>query len=202
MSKTTNPEGTSEPQELLQTENPWTILSTTDIYENPWIKVVEHQVLNPAGGQGIYGVVHFQNLAIGVVPYDNGDIWMVGQYRFPLEAYSWEIPEGGGPLGIDALDSAKRELKEETGLEADDYQVLLEMDLSNSVSDERAIVYLATGLRQGEAEPEDTEELVVKKISLEEAYAMVERREIRDSLTVAAIYKMMVMREKGILKKF
>ncbi len=202
MSKTTNPEGTSKPQELSQTENPWTILSTADIYENPWIKVVEHQVLNPAGGQGIYGVVHFQNLAIGVVPYDNGDIWMVGQYRFPLEAYSWEIPEGGGPLGIDALDSAKRELKEETGLEADDYQVLLEMDLSNSVSDERAIVYLATGLRQGEAEPEDTEELVVKKISLEEAYAMVERREIRDSLTVAAIYKMMVMREKGILKKF
>lgn len=202
MSKTTNPEGTSESQEPSTSENPWTILSTEEIYENPWIKVVEHQVLNPAGGEGIYGVVHFQNLAIGVVPYEDGDIWMVGQYRFPLEAYSWEIPEGGGPLGVDALDSAKRELKEETGLEAEEYQVLLEMDLSNSVSDERAIVYLATGLQQGEAEPEDTEELIVKKISLEEAYAMVERREIRDSLTVAAIYKMMVMKGMGVLKKF
>jgi ADP-ribose pyrophosphatase len=178
-------------------KNPWTILASQEIYNNPWIQVTEHQVLNPAGGQGIYGVVHFHNLAIGVVPYENGRIWMVGQYRFPLEAYSWEIPEGGGKLDIDPLDSAKRELKEETGLEAAHYEVLLEMDLSNSVSDERAIVYLATGLTQGESSPEETEELHVRSMSLEEAYAMVERREIRDSLTVAAIYKLRILVLEG-----
>ncbi len=178
-------------------ENPWTILSSKEIYNNPWIRLVEHQVLNPSGGEGIYGVIHFHHLAIGVVPYEDGHIWMVGQYRFPLEAYSWELPEGGGPLGMDALESAKRELREETGLEAAKYEVLFEMDLSNSVSNEQAIVYLATGLTPGEADPEDTEDLVVCKISLEEAFAMVERREIRDSLTVTAVYKMMLMQNTG-----
>lgn len=180
-------------------KNPWTILSSAEQYDNPWIKVTEHQVLNPSGGKGIYGVVHFKNLAIGVVPYEDGWIWMVGQYRFPLEAYSWEIPEGGGPHGIDALDSAKRELQEETGLTAAHYRPILEMDLSNSVSDERAIVYLATGLSQGEAAPEETEDLKLRKMRLEEVYEMVERREIRDSLTVAAVYKMMLMKARGEL---
>lgn len=180
-------------------KNPWTILSSQLQYDNPWIRVTEHQVLNPAGGKGIYGVVHFKNLALGVVAYEDGWIWMVGQYRFPLETYSWELPEGGGPLGIDALDSAKRELQEETGLKAAHYRPILEMDLSNSVSDERAIVYLATGLSQGEAAPEETEELKVRKMRLEEVYEMVERREIRDSLTVAAVYKMMLMKARGEL---
>lgn len=184
---------------MSENHNPWTIESSLPIYDNPWIRVTEHQILNPAGGKGIYGVVHFKNIAVGVVPYQDGKIWMVGQYRFPLEAYSWEIPEGGGPIGTDPLDSAKRELKEETGLEAADYQVLYEMDLSNSVSDERAVVYLATGLSEGEAAPEDTEDLQVKQVSLDEAYAMVSRGEIRDSLTVTAIFKLVLMREKGEL---
>lgn len=183
-------------------KNPWTILSSTEIYNNPWIQLTEHAVLNPAGGKGIYGVVHFHHLAIGVVPYQEGKIWMVGQYRFPLEAYSWEIPEGGGKIGIDPLASAQRELKEETGLQAQAYELLLEMDLSNSVSDERAIVYLATGLRQGEANPEETEELRLRQMTLAEAYALVEQRVIRDSLTVAAIYKMRVLELEGKLEGY
>lgn len=178
-------------------KNPWTVLSTRDIYANPWIKVQEHQVLNPAGGEGIYGVVEFQNLAVGVVPYEDGKIWMVGQYRYPMEAYSWEIPEGGGPLDESPLDAAKRELQEETGLEASKYEVLLEMDLSNSVTNERGIVYLATGLSHGEANPEETEELVIQQMTLHEAYEKVERREIRDSLTVAAIYRLRIMELEG-----
>ncbi len=180
-----------------ESKNPWTMLESREVYNNPWIQVTEHQVLNPAGGPGIYGVVHFHNLAIGVVPYENGKIWMVGQYRVPMEAYSWEIPEGGGKLGIDPLESAARELQEETGLTADRYEVLLEMDLSNSVSDERAIVYLATGLHAGAAAPEETEELHVRQMTLAEAYAMVERREIRDSLTVAAIYRLRILDLEG-----
>jgi 8-oxo-dGTP pyrophosphatase MutT (NUDIX family) len=184
---------------MIEKKNPWTVLSSQEIYNNPWIQLTEHQVLNPAGGKGIYGVVHFHNLAIGVVPYENGKVWMVGQYRFPLEAYSWEIPEGGGKLDLDPLESAKRELKEETGLEASEYEVIVEMDLSNSVSDERAIIYLARGLQHGEASPEETEELHVQEMTLAEVYALVERRVIRDSLTVAAIYKLRVMELEGRL---
>lgn len=180
-------------------KNPWTVLSSEVHYENPWIKVTEHQVLNPSGGRGIYGTIHFKNLAVGVVPYEDGHIWMVGQYRFPLEMYSWELPEGGGPLGESALETAKRELKEETGLEAEHYQKIVEFDISNSVSDEQAVIFLATGLTRGEAEPEETEDIAIRKMSLEEAFELVEKHEIRDSLTVAAIYKVMLMRERGEL---
>lgn len=186
-------------EKMKSEENPWKTLSTQEIYDNPWIAVQEHQVLNPKGGPGIYGTVHFKNLAIGVVPYEDGKIWLVGQYRYPLKTYSWEIPEGGGPLEEAPLAAAKRELQEETGLEANDYQILLEMDLSNSVSDEKAIVYLARGLTPGEANPEDTEELAIRTLSLETAYEEVEQRKIRDSLTVATIYKLMLMKARGEL---
>ena len=180
-------------------KNPWTTLNSNEKYNNPWIRVTEHKVLNPAGNPGIYGTVHFKNDAIGVVPYQDGYIWMVGQYRFVLEAYSWEIPEGGSPRGESPEETAIRELKEETGLVAQHLTPILEMHLSNSVSDEWGIVYLATGLTQQEAEPEDTEELKVQKIKLEEVYAAVERREITDSLTVGAIYKLMLMKQMGEL---
>lgn len=180
-------------------QNPWTILGSREIYDNPWIRLTEHQVLTPGGSPGIYGVVHYHNLAIGVVPYQDGRIWLVGQYRVPLDAYSWEIPEGGGKLGIDPLETASRELKEETGLEAAHYRVIAEMDLSNSVSDEKAIIYLATGLREGEAEPEDCELLHLRTVTLREAYDMVERREIRDGMTVAAIYRLRIMELEGEL---
>lgn len=191
----------STPNSSLPSEaNPWTIQQSKVVYNNPWIQVTEHQVLNPAGNPGIYGVVHFHNLAIGVIPYADGKIWMVGQYRFPLEAYSWEIPEGGGALDIDPLASAQRELLEETGLTATHYRRLLEMDLSNSVSDERAIVYLATGLHQGTAHPEEDEVLHVKQMTLEEAYNLVEQGQIRDSLTVAAIFRLRIMHLEGQLQ--
>ncbi|MEM6723516.1 MAG: NUDIX hydrolase, partial [Bacteroidota bacterium] len=103
-------------------ENPWTKLSEALQYDNPWIRITEHQVLNPNGNPGIYGVVHFKNVAIGIVPLDEEyNTWLVGQYRYTLEQYSWEIPEGGGPLGTDPLKSAKRELLEETGITAKEW---------------------------------------------------------------------------------
>ena len=141
-------------------KGPWTILSAKDVYENPWIRLTHHEVLTPAQTPGIYGLVHYKNLAIGVMPVDaEGHTYLVGQYRFPLDAYSWEIPEGGGAAGIDPLESAARELREETGLTARHWRKLLEADLSNSVSDERAVAYVAWGLTPGESEPEATEEL-------------------------------------------
>ncbi|NNJ92640.1 MAG: NUDIX hydrolase [Gammaproteobacteria bacterium] len=174
-------------------KNPWTILTKRDIYENPWIQLTEFEVVSPGGKKGIYGRVHFQNQAVGVVPFEDGWIWMVGQYRFPLDSYSWEIPEGGSPNGEAPLETAQRELKEETGLIATNYEPLFEMHLSNSISDEWGIVYLTTGLKQGETEPEHTEQLQIRKVKLIDAYKMVENKEITDSLTVAAIFKLMLM---------
>lgn len=179
--------------------NPWTILDSKLIYENKWISLTEYQVLTPAGNPGIYGKVHFQGDAVGVVPYEDGWIWMVGQWRFPLDRYEWEIPEGGSPPGEDPIDTARRELLEETGLVAETYEPILEMNLSNSVSDEWGIVYLATGLRQEVPSPEETEVLTVRKMRLEDVFAQVEARKIKDSLTVAAIYKLMLMKGEGRL---
>jgi 8-oxo-dGTP pyrophosphatase MutT (NUDIX family) len=173
--------------------SPWTILDEELRYDNPWISVTEYQVLNPQGGKGIYGKVHFKNLAMGIVALDEeGCVYLVGQYRFPLDCFSWEIPEGGGPVGCDPLESAKRELLEETGLKAACWEKLLGMHLSNSVSDEWSIVYLATGLTQHDAQPEETERLYVKKVPLEEAFAMIDKEEITDSITVAALLKIRV----------
>ncbi|WP_304065463.1 NUDIX hydrolase [Pedobacter glucosidilyticus] len=178
-------------------ENPWQILESKAIYDNPWIEITEHQVINPTGGKGIYGEVHFKNYAIGIIALDEDDqIWLVGQYRFPLKAYSWEIPEGGGPLNTNPLTSAKRELLEETGLVAQHWEELLRMHLSNSVSDELAIIYLARDFEQFEAQPEETEELLVKKIPFEEAYQMVLRGEITDSMSVAAILRLKLIKAK------
>lgn len=175
-------------------ENPWKSLSQTQLYNNNWISLTEHQVINPNGGNGIYGVVHFKNLAIGVVALEeDGQIWLVGQYRFPINQYSWEIPEGGGKLDEDPLKSAKRELLEETGFTAKKWKEIQRMHLSNSVSDEYCILYLATELIPGIAEPEETEKLEVKKVKFSEAYEMVSRGEITDSMSVAAILKIKIM---------
>jgi len=182
----------------LATENPWQTISSCQKYENPWIQVTEHQVLNPKGGPGIYGVVHFKNLAIGAIPMDPDlNIWLVGQYRYPLNQYSWEIPEGGGPLNIDPLLSAQRELQEETGIIAHRWLELFRMHLSNSVSDELAIVFLAQDLTFGQSTPEDTEDLQIQKVSLKKAAEMVNSGEITDSLTVAAIFKLQILAFQG-----
>ncbi len=181
-------------------ENPWKILAERTIYDNQWIGVTEYAVINPGGGKGIYGKVRFKSLAIGILPLDDqGNTWLVGQYRFPLDAYSWEIPEGGGDPAVPPVESARRELLEETGLVANDWTELMEMHLSNSVTDEQAFIFLARGLDQREAAPEETEQLVVRRLPFEEAYRMVERGEITDSMSVAAILKTKLMLLQGQL---
>ncbi|MCU0359900.1 MAG: NUDIX hydrolase [Bacteroidia bacterium] len=181
-------------------KNPWTTLQTEVKFETPWISVSKHDVLNPAGKPGLYGLIHFKNLAIGVLPLDeNLNTWLVGQWRYPLNAYSWEIPEGGGPHDQDPLISAERELKEETGLIAGTYRELCRMHTSNSATDEYAILYIAQNLRQEEAEPEESEDLQVKHLPFEEAYQMVMRGEITDSLSMVAILKTKLLLETGAL---
>ena len=174
--------------------NPWKILAGKPVYDNPWILVTEYDVINPSGGKGIYGKVHFKNLGIGIVPLDKDmNTYLVGQYRFTLNQYSWEIPEGGCPIGTDPLETAKRELLEETGLVATQWTHLLDMHLTNSVADEFGKVYLARELEQRTATPEETEQLAVKKVSFDEAYRLVENGTITDSLSMAAIFKIKLM---------
>lgn len=179
-------------------ENPWTTLSSEDKYENPWIKVTEHQVINPAGGNGIYGKVHFKNKAIGIVALDDeGNTWLVGQYRYTLNEFHWEIPEGGGAFTVDPELSARRELQEETGLTAQKWTRLFRIHTSNSATDEEGFVFLAEGLLHGEVSREETEaDMKVRKLPLRDAVAMVMRGEISDAISIAGL--LAVARLKGI----
>ncbi|MSP88587.1 MAG: NUDIX hydrolase [Alphaproteobacteria bacterium] len=185
---------------MSDTKNPWTTRGAKLYYDNRWIRVIEHDVLDPSGKPGIYGTVHLKNLAIGIVPIDtDGSTYLVGQFRYPFEKYSWEIPEGGGPRDVTPLDSAQRELIEETGLAAGGWAEVLRMDLSNSVSDEEAICFLAWDLTQGTARPEDTEQLQIKRVPFADALAMAWRGEITDSMSVAALLKVELMARRGEL---
>lgn len=168
-------------------ENPWRVLDTRGVYENPWIRVREDEVLRPDGEPGIYGVVHYKNQAVGVLPVEDGHVYLVGQYRYPLGMYSWEIPEGGG-AGQDPLLAAKRELEEETGFTARRWEKLGEAYLSNSVSDEHAVWYVATGLVSGEQRWDgDEPPLALRRVRLEEALQMALEGEISDALSILAL---------------
>ncbi len=181
-------------------KNPWQTLDVKTIYDNPWIKVTHREVLNPSGGSGIYGVVHFKNIAIAIVPIDEeGYTWIVGQYRYALSHYSWEVPEGGGPLEVPPIDSAKRELLEETGITAKNWIEVGELHISNSVTDERGVIFVAKDLSFGSSQPEETEQLALKRIHLDEAVEMVLNRKITDAMAMVALLKVKMLRDRGLL---
>jgi 8-oxo-dGTP pyrophosphatase MutT (NUDIX family) len=164
-------------------------------YENPWLTVWHDEVTHPDGSDGIYGVVHFENLAVGVLVLDDQDrTALVGQHRYTLDEVSWEIPEGGVPAGESALDGARRELREETGLEAATWVELGRLSLSNSVTDERAVLFLATGLTHGEAAPEPSESLEVRWLPFSDVLAMTLDGRIHDVLTVVAVERVALAR--------
>jgi 8-oxo-dGTP pyrophosphatase MutT (NUDIX family) len=181
-------------------ENPWVTKTNELVYESAWIKVTKRDVINPAGNDAVYSVVHFKNLAIGVLPLDaDCNTWLVGQFRYPTDVYSWEITEGGGKIDADPVESARRELKEETGIVAEKYTELMRLHTSNSATDELAIVYLATGLSFTDAEPEESELLQVKKLHLNEAFDWVMQGKITDAISVGAILKAKWLLDNGKL---
>jgi 8-oxo-dGTP pyrophosphatase MutT (NUDIX family) len=183
-----------------ETKNPWTVLSRSTVYDNNWIRVYHHEVLGPAGSPGVYGTVQFKHYATGIVAIDeNGDVILVGQYRFPLGAYSWEIPEGGGDKDVPIIASAQRELLEECGVVAKCWTEILGMDLSNSVTDECSTAFLAWELSDAVAQPEETEQLQIARVPFWEAVARVKRGEIRDSVSVAALLRIALMALQGEL---
>jgi 8-oxo-dGTP pyrophosphatase MutT (NUDIX family) len=184
------PEEAAEDDAWEEDGDPWTILRVARVWENPWFALDKHDVIHPGGAKGEYTVVRPRRLAVGALPIEpDGSVHLVGQWRFPLKRYSWEMPEGGAEPNEAPLDCAKRELEEEAGLRAASFTLILEMDMSNSLSDERAVIYLATDLSPGAYQPEATEVLKHKRAPFMEVLARVESGYIRDSMTVAAVLR-------------
>lgn len=178
----------------------WTRGDGRLVYENPWIRLTEHQARAPTGAPAVYGLVSFKNLALAVLPlHEDGTVTLVGQARLPLADYSWEIPEGGGPLDVDPLESARRELREEAGLEAAEWREVLRTQLSNSVTDERAVGYIATGLTETAAEPDATELITLARAPFREVLAAAMAGHIQDMLTVAMLLRGYHMAREGLL---
>jgi ADP-ribose pyrophosphatase len=176
---------------MIDRSNPWKTLQMKTSFENDYFTVSERDVLTPAGEPGYYGVIHFKRHAVGAIPIDDdGNTWLVGQYRYPHDCYEWEIPEGGADPGESPLECAKRELLEETGISAEHWELLQEMQVSNSVTDEVSTTYVARGLTFSPATPDGTEQLAIRKLPLAEAIDLAIDGTIRDSISVASLLKL------------
>lgn len=181
---------------------PWRSLSSRLVYENPWLTLTEHAAQAPTGFEAPYGVVGFKNLAIAVLPlHEDGTVTLVGQHRFPHGDYAWEIPEGGAPLGEAPLDGARRELREEAGLEAADWREVLRVQMSNSVTDERGFGFIATGLSPVEAAADETESFAVARVPFRQALDLALRGAISDMLSVAMLLRAYHMATEGELPR-
>lgn len=173
----------------------WKKLSSRTVFENDWMQVLEDHVINPGGGENRYGHVHFKNRAVAIIALDDDDnTWLVGQQRYTLGEYSWELPMGGAPLDEEPLAAAKRELKEETGMTANHWEEVMRLHTSNSITDEVGLVYVATGLTQGDPQTEEMEELAVRSLPLDAAVHMVLDGEITDAISAAALLRLAVLR--------
>jgi 8-oxo-dGTP pyrophosphatase MutT (NUDIX family) len=175
--------------------NPWTTLSVRKVYDNPWLELWEERCLDPSGNPALYGKVSFRSKAVGIIPLDDtGHTWLVGQHRYCLKQYCWEIPMGGSPHHLPVLESAQRELREETGLTAARWEQILFVHLSNSVTDEEGYVFTAEGLQQGAPEFESTEDIAIRRLPVREAVRMAMDGEITDGLSVTGLLKLAVLR--------
>jgi len=168
--------------------NPWKRLSSREIYRNPWIRVREDQVIRPDGQPGIYGVVETRVATGALALTPKRDLCLVGQYRYTMDCYSWEIVEGGTDPGESPLEAIRRELEEEAGLAAEQWMPLGgEIHVSNCHSSERGYVYVATELRPVPARPDPTEQLLIRWVPLADAVRMVMDGRIQDSISMIGI---------------
>lgn len=186
---------------MSEQRGPWHVNGVTVTYENPWMRIDEFDAIRPDGAPALYGVVHFKNRALAVLPlFDNGDTILVGQHRFPNNNYSWEIPEGGGNPRAESREEAARELEEETGYTARRWLEVLRADLSNSITDETAIGYIATGLKSGQRNPDPSEVLETRRIAFKDLLSECVSGQIFDSLTLVMVFKAYYMAKEGLLE--
>ena len=196
-------ETSDKPGWMVSHGKPWQAGEGRVVYENPWLTLTEYDATAPTGKPALYGVVGFKNLAMAILPlHDDGTVTMVGQNRFVFRDYSWEIPEGGSPIDEDPLTGAQRELAEETGLQAENWRQILTLQLSNSVTDERGIGYLATGLTPANGwAADDTEDLALARVPFQDLLSLAVSGEIQDSLTVAMLLRAHHMAVSGELPR-
>lgn len=179
-----------DPDWMAPRGRPWQARSRTRLHDNPWFALDAYAATAPTGADADYYVQHFVNWAVGVLPlHEDGTVTLVGQWRFPFGAYSWEIPEGGAPKNLGPLAGAKRELREEAGLEAADWRHVLTLQLSNASSDEVAYGYLATGFSAAEREPDATEDLALARVPFRDALRAASEGRIQDAITVAMLLR-------------
>jgi 8-oxo-dGTP pyrophosphatase MutT (NUDIX family) len=191
---------TERPDWMAPKGRPWTSRTHEVAFDNPWLSLTLHDAVAPTGAPARYAAVRYKNLAIGVLPlFEDGTLVLVGQHRFPLMDYSWELPEGGAPLAEDPLEGARRELREEAGLEAAEWREIMAFQLSNSVTDERGHCYLATGLTAADREPDETEDLKLARVPFREALGLALNGEIKDMITLAALLRAYHMAREGEL---
>lgn len=178
----------------------WKSLGESVLVDTPWMRVTRHPAVAPTGMTADYVVMRPRNVGTGVLPlHDDGTVSLVGQHRFTLMRYSWEMPEGGAPEGEDPFDAVRRELAEEAGLRAEHWRAALDMDLSNSITDERAMTWVAWGLTPAPLDPDPTEVIVSARVPFRDLLAEVARGAVRDSMTVATAYKAYHMAREGEL---
>ena len=179
---------------------PWRDHGGRTVFDNPWMTVTEHAATAPTGEPATYGKIHFKNLALAVLPlHEDGTVTLVGQHRFAMMDYAWEIPEGGGPLDVDPLESIRRELREEAGLEAADWREILRFQISNSLTDERGIGWLAMGFTPAEQDPDDTEAIALARVPFREALDAVVNGWIEDGMSMAMLLRAYHMAREGEL---
>ena len=178
-------------------KNPWKTQKITQVYDNPWISLTHEDVIMPSGNEGIYGKIHFKNYAVGIIPLDaEGNTWLVGQYRYVLDEYTWEIPEGGALIPQLPLDAAKKELAEEVGLAAENWELIAKLHNSNSVTDEVAFIYVARNLSETYAQLDETEVIETKKLPLKDAVKMALNGEITDSMSIVGLLKLYILEQE------
>ncbi len=186
----TGRESDAAPAWLRPHGQPWRVTGQAELHDNPWYRLVHYKAIAPTGRPADYYLQEYKNVAVGVLAlHEDGTLWLVGQWRFPFHDYSWELPEGGAPMDEAPLDGAKRELREEAGLEAADWRLILTLQLSNSTSDEVAYGYLATDLSPAMAEPDETEALAVARVPFREALKAAVEGRIQDAITVAILLR-------------
>lgn len=178
----------------MKMNNPWQTINCKTQYENPWITVTHRDVINPSGNEGIYGVVEFKKITVGVLPLDEElNVWLVRQFRYSIDQYSWEIPEGGADEGESLLNAAKRELLEEVGLTAKKWRPLLDIHPSNAITNEFAKIYLAENLEYTAPNLDDTEDIIAEKFPISQVVQMIMDGEITDSITIATVLKAKIL---------